>query len=123
MACAIFNMHQTCGACAGVCWCNCTYQMAKTGILTYLEGLLTIYLLDPLVIWSCEITQTKMIISLLPQYLWPPNLGRMVTYLEGLLLIKLPTPLIMWSCKIFGITKTIIPPLPKCPWPPNLVGW
>ena len=39
--------------------------------VTYLERLLSIMILDPLVIWSCKLTwQTKTIISL--QCLWPP---------------------------------------------------
>ena len=44
---------------------------------THLEGLLPIMLLDPLVMWFYEITwQTKANISLLPRWLWPPNLAR-----------------------------------------------
>ena len=29
---AIFYMHQDSGACAGMCTCNCAYQMKKTAI-------------------------------------------------------------------------------------------
>ena len=43
-------------------------------LVTWHEGLPPIMLLDPLVTWSCEIMwQTKIIISPLPQYLWPQS--------------------------------------------------
>ena len=32
VGCAIFYTHQTIGACAGMCACNCTNQMEKTGL-------------------------------------------------------------------------------------------
>ena len=44
-------------------------------MITYLDGLLPIKSLGPLITWSYEITwQTKSIISLIPQYLRPLNL-------------------------------------------------
>ena len=45
-------------------------------IIIYLDGLLPIKSHDPLITWSCKITwQAKIIISSLPQYLWPQNLA------------------------------------------------
>ena len=38
MACAIFYMHQTRGACAGVCACDRTHQMEKTTITSQKLG-------------------------------------------------------------------------------------
>ena len=53
---------------------------------TYLDGLLHVKSLDPLITWHCEITcQTKNIISPIPQLIWPSKPGRMVTYLAELL--------------------------------------
>ena len=44
-------------------------------MVTYLEGLLLIELLNSLLTWSCKITwQTKIIISLLPQCIRPSKL-------------------------------------------------
>ena len=44
-------------------------------IVIYLEQLLCIKLLDPLITWFCKITwQTKTIVSTLPQCPWSPNL-------------------------------------------------
>ena len=44
-------------------------------IVTNLKGFLSM-LLDPLVMWSCKLTQqTKTITSAQPQWLWPPNLA------------------------------------------------
>ena len=46
------------------------------GMMTYLQGFLVIKSLDPLITWSCEITeQTKIIASPLRQCLRPPNLA------------------------------------------------
>ena len=57
----------------------------KLGVLiTYLDGLLPIKSLDPLIVWSCQITwQTKSIISPIPQCLWPPNLAGWYLILRG----------------------------------------
>ena len=42
----------------------------------YLDGLLPIKLHEPLIMWSCKITwQPKIIVSALPQCLWPPNMA------------------------------------------------
>ena len=44
-------------------------------MVTYLEGLKSIKQHNALITWSCKITwQSKIIISLLPMCLWPPNL-------------------------------------------------
>ena len=41
------------------------------------DGLLPINSHDSLITWFCKITwQTNIIISSLPQWLWPPNLAR-----------------------------------------------
>ena len=46
-------------------------------MVMYLDELLLIKSHDPFITWSCKITwQTKIIISPLPQCLWPPNLAR-----------------------------------------------
>ena len=43
-------------------------------MITYVDGFLPIKSHDPLITWSCKITwQTKIIISSLLQWLWPPN--------------------------------------------------
>ena len=34
---AIFYMHQTSGACAGVCTCDHTHQMDKTGFTSFIS--------------------------------------------------------------------------------------
>ena len=55
---------------------------------------------DPLIKWSCEITQKiKTIISWLSQCLWPP-IGRIVTYLKWLLTIRSFNALLTVSCKV-----------------------
>ena len=67
-------------------------------MITYLDGFLPEKSHNPLIMWSCNITwQTKIIIFLLPQFLWPPNLGG---NLNGLLPIKLHGSLTLRSCKI-----------------------
>ena len=46
-------------------------------MIAYLDGMLPIKSHDTLIMWPSYITwQTKMIISLLPQYLWQTNLAR-----------------------------------------------
>ena len=80
-------------------------------MVTYLEWLTTIKLHNTLIAWSCKaMWQTKIIISLLPNCLWPQTC-RMVAHLDGLLIIKSCKALIMWSCKVTWQTKTIISPL------------
>lgn len=32
---AIFHTHQTIGACAGVCTCDCMHKMEKTALISY----------------------------------------------------------------------------------------
>ena len=64
---------------------------------------------------------TKNIISLLPQWPWPP-LNRVVTYHEGLPLIKPNDTFITWSCKITRQTKIIITALFEWLWPSNFAG-
>ena len=49
MACAIFYMYQTSGACAGVCACNCTHEMEKAAHCAYLKRIHS----DSLEIKSC----------------------------------------------------------------------
>ena len=45
-------------------------------MVTYLEGLLTIKPFNALITWYFKVTwKTKIIISPLPEYLWPPNLA------------------------------------------------
>ena len=45
-------------------------------MMNYTDGFLTIRSHDPLVLWCWEImSQTKILISLLPQHLWQPNLA------------------------------------------------
>ena len=52
-------------------------MVTKLGrMLTDHKGLQPIKSHDPLITWSCEITWQIEIISLLLQYLWPPNLAR-----------------------------------------------
>ena len=90
-------------------------------------------------------SETKNIISPLPQCLWPPwwsvtqkshdslitwscdimwqaclwslgHYGRMVTYLEGILTIKSHNARIMWFYKLKWQTNIIISTLPECLW-------
>ena len=85
-----------------------TVSMAtKLGrIVNYLGSLLPIKSHDPLITWSCKIIwKTKIMISSLPQCLWPPNLAG------------------QRSCEITWQTKIIITPLPQCLWSPKLVSW
>ena len=54
------------------------YLMATklSSMVTYLDCILPIKPDDDIITWFCEITwQTKNIISLLPQWLWPQNLA------------------------------------------------
>ena len=54
-----------------------------------------------LIMWSCKITwQTKIIISSLPQCLWPPNLASWWLAMRGFYY----HPLVTWSCKVMGQT-------------------
>ena len=69
---------------------------------------------------SCSPT-TKNIVTLLPQYLWPPNWAGS-NYLEQLPPIKLLYSLVTWSWKITWQIKTIISPLLQCLWQSNLAG-
>ena len=73
-------------------------------MVTYLDKLLSITLHDPSIAWSCEIPwQPKIVRSQLPQYLWPPNLCKLVTChgrKGGRLPPMLLHPLIIWSCEI-----------------------
>ena len=116
-----------------------TVSMAMTfgGMVTCHEGLLTIKSHNVLIMWSCKVMwQTKIIISLLPEWLWPPNLIEWWHTLRHLkkksyihmndnltwwvTTYKLHQPLITWSCKITWKTKTIISPLQECLWQPHL---
>ena len=101
---------------------------------------------------SCEITsQPKIIISLLLQCLWPPNMlllwsygiaklhdklkllylhyrnitkcVKMMTYLEWIQPLKSHDHIITWSCKMMWQTKIITYPLTKCLWLSILAGW
>ena len=94
---------------------------------------------------SCEITsQPKIIISLLLQCLWPPNMlllwsfgiaklhdklkllylhyrnitkcVKMMTYLEWIQPLKSHDHIITWSCKLMWQTKIITYLLTKCLW-------
>ena len=76
---------------------------------------------DSLITWSCEITWwIIIIISLLPQCLWPQNLVRVVTYLERLLPIKSHDYIFKCSCEITWQTKIIIHLLSQCLYLPKL---
>ena len=45
-------------------------------VVTYSEGLQPIKSNNSLITWSCEIScQNKNFVSLLPEWLWPPNLA------------------------------------------------
>ena len=82
--------------------------------VTYYVGAPPIKSHSPWTTWSCEITrQTKIIMSPLPQRLWPQIFGRMVTYLEQLLAIKSHDHIITWSCEITWQTKIVVYPLPQ----------
>ena len=53
-------------------------------MITHLDSIIPIESHDPLILWSCEIIwQTKTIISLIPQCLWPPNLAGWWLTLSG----------------------------------------
>ena len=65
----------------------------------------------------------KLVLSPLPQCLWPPNLAGWWHTFEGLLPIKSNDPLIAWFCRITWQTKTYISLLPQYPWLPKLIGW
>ena len=51
--------------------------------VTYLEECLPVQSHGPLITWSCKIMSQVKIMSPLPQYMWPPNLGRVLSYLRG----------------------------------------
>ena len=92
-------------------------------MVTYLDGPLPLKSIDHLITWSCKVTwQTKIIISLLPQRFWPPNLAGWLTLMASCLksLIK---PLITLSCEITWQTKIIVSSLPQCLWPPDVARW
>ena len=80
-------------------------------MVTNLEGLLTIMLLD-LILYH-YISNVVMSIA--------TRLGRMMTYLERLMPITSHDDIIVWPWEIKGETKIIISPLPRCLLPPNLV--
>ena len=82
-------------------------KLGKT--VTYLDKLLLIKLHDPLITWPCKIMwQPKIIISPLPQYLWPPNLTSWWLAIKGLSSIMLLHPLVPWSWETTWKTKTVI---------------
>ena len=98
-----------------------TVPMAtKYGRLVNFDGkLLPVMLLHLLVMQSWEIIwQTKTIISLLPQYVWPQN----VADGDCLLPIKYNDHIITWFCQIMWQSKNISP-LPQCLWTQNLAAW
>ena len=79
---------------------------------------------DSLITWSFDITWwIIIIISPLPQCLWPQNLVEVVTYLQRLLSIKSHGYIFKCSCEITWQTKIIIYPLSQCLCLPNLAGW
>ena len=58
--------------------------MKLSRMVTYLEGLLTSKSYNTLIKWSCNVTwQTKSIISLLSECLWPPKLTGWYLILMG----------------------------------------
>ena len=91
--------------------------------LTYLDGLPSVRLHDPLITSSCEITWTfKTTISTI----WvsmATKLARMVTYLDGLLPRKSNETLITRFCELTWQSEIIICPPLQCLWPPNLASW
>ena len=112
-------------------------------MVTFVQGLLFLELLDPLVRWSCNITwQTKKSISLLPQCLQPLNLERflpiksheplisnttlsMATILDGM--VTYPDELLSsksYGSKSRGLTEScgLISLLPQWLLRPNLAG-
>lgn len=80
------------------------FKATKLGkVMIYLEELLPIRLLHPLVMWSFKITwKTKTIIISITTMLMAPKLGRVITYLKGLQPIKSHGSLNKWSCEIFN---------------------
>ena len=75
-------------------------------LVTYHGGLLPTMSHDPLIKWFCEMTWwTKIIISTLPQCLWPANL-------IGWWAIKSNGSWVTWSCEIRWQIKNIIFLLP-----------
>ena len=90
-------------------------------VVAYQEGLLPIKPHGPLIIWFCKIiSQTRTIISQLPQCLWPPNLTEWWVILRG------PFPGHM-DLKLLGPArsrdKLKTSPLPQCLRLPTLTGW
>ena len=83
-------------------------------LVTYLEGFLSIELLNLLATWQYIFT------TAVPLATEP---GRLVTYLEVSLPIKLNDPLMKYSYKITLQTTNIVSPLTQCLMPPNLAGW
>ena len=79
-------------------------------VVIYLNRLVFMKLHDPLITWSCEIMwQTKIIIPILPEYLWTQNLvGYWITL--GVL-YPWSHCIDMWSCKVTWQTKIIKYPL------------
>ena len=77
----------------------------QTRMVTYLDGVLPIKSLDPLITWACKITQqTKTIIYPSTQCLRLSILARVGICNEESPSIKSSVPLITWSarsCKIF----------------------
>ena len=91
--------------------------------VTYLDGLLPIKLHDSSIIWSREITwQPKIIISLLPQCLCPPNLASWWHAMKGFHRQCYST-LLSIGLAISRDKLIIISPLPKYLWPQNWAGW
>ena len=73
-------------------------------MMTYLRRPLPIKSHDHIFTWFSEITwHTEIIISPLPQCLWPQN--KMVTNFEGLLPIILLDPLVTWVVYNIGVLK------------------
>ena len=70
-------------------------------MVTYRDGPLPLKSIDHLITWSCKVTwQTKIIISLLQQRFWPPNLAGWKLTLMASCLKSLIKPLITLSCEI-----------------------
>ena len=84
-------------------------------MVTYFKGLLAINSYNALIMWFCKVTwQTTIIISPIPQCLWPSNLlGWWRTLSDSP--IKLLDHLAPWSCFIMWQTKIVISPLPLPP--------
>ena len=100
-----------------------TTKLGRT--VTYLNGLLPIKSLDPLITWSCKVTWQAQDNYISPTIMpIATKLDRMMTYLRRLPPIKLFNPLVTWSFyKITWQAKTIISPLSQCLRSTNLASW